>query len=89
MKEVFMIVVLYLGLTSIANRRRMTSILSNHISLLNRYNKEVSLILIDVDRFKSINDNYGHSGGDAVLAEMANLINRRLREPDWCSRWGG
>ncbi|OGH58818.1 MAG: hypothetical protein A2725_03650 [Candidatus Magasanikbacteria bacterium RIFCSPHIGHO2_01_FULL_33_34] len=54
-----------------------------------RENKEFSFIMIDVDKFKSINDNYGHAGGDYVLKTLAEVLKNTLREGDIVTRYGG
>ncbi|MEE9515146.1 MAG: GGDEF domain-containing protein, partial [Candidatus Brocadiales bacterium] len=54
-----------------------------------RYKVPLSLIMIDIDRFKHVNDKHGHQAGDVVLQELAELITRNVREQDIVTRWGG
>ena len=51
--------------------------------------KSIGLIMIDIDRFKSINDTYGHPVGDRVIVSLANLLRRRMRRSDLLGRYGG
>ena len=76
-------------LTGLMNRRRMSHELDRHCNLQDRMDHSNSLILIDIDHFKDINDTYGHSAGDAVLKQFAQILKKRLRESDLISRWGG
>ena len=63
--------------------------LNNEIQRYNRTNLAFSTIMIDIDDFKSINDNYGHNVGDKVLKKMAEVIIKRIRKIDVLSRLGG
>jgi diguanylate cyclase (GGDEF)-like protein len=54
-----------------------------------RYRKPLALLMIDIDHFKSVNDSHGHLIGDQVLAEVATVLNRSIRESDVCARYGG
>ena len=54
-----------------------------------RYGSPLSLLMIDIDRFKEINDEYGHRSGDSVLAEISSIIRENVREVDTVGRWGG
>lgn len=72
-------------LTKIYNRRRMGELLESAVNA----DGSVGLIMFDIDRFKSINDTYGHPVGDSVLVEMATLIKRQLGEDAIFARWGG
>lgn len=76
-------------LTCAFNRRYMHEKLNNEIQRYNRTNTVFSIIMIDVDNFKYINDNYGHNLGDKVLKKMAEVINKRIRKTDVLSRLGG
>ena len=76
-------------LTSLWNRRYFMQVAENEIKRARRYNINFSLLMIDIDRFKTINDNYGHSTGDKVLIELANLLKNRLRDVDIVARLGG
>lgn len=76
-------------LTGLYNRCKLDEVLESELKLLNRYNEEFGLIIIDIDLFKSINDNYGHIRGDKVLVEFANLLKSNVRETDYVGRWGG
>lgn len=76
-------------LTDLYNRRKMEDLLDAEIERGLRYGNTFAFLLIDIDFFKRINDNYGHNTGDLVLKELANLIASNLRETDILSRWGG
>jgi len=79
----------YDPLTQIYNRVKFNDLLQEMFYKANRYNQPFSVILLDIDHFKNINDTYGHSAGDKVLVELARLINMSLRETDKIARWGG
>ncbi|WP_413161801.1 GGDEF domain-containing protein [Capilliphycus salinus ALCB114379] len=76
-------------LTNTLNRRAMQKYLKQEVSKCSRHHREFSLILLDIDRFKLINDTYGHEGGDLVLKHISDLIADNLRSYDFLSRWGG
>ena len=76
-------------LTNLINRRIMTTRIEHEKELVDKGGKSFSLIMVDVDNFKQINDIYGHDGGDFVLINLAHLINLCLRKTDQVSRWGG
>jgi len=77
------------SLTNLFNRRYFEEQLENEINLSQRHGDTVSLILIDIDHFKNINDTYGHVHGDEVLVKVANLIMSRTRKTDIACRIGG
>lgn len=76
-------------LTRLPNRRRMTELLEQEIERSKRYDRSLSIILFDLDRFKRVNDAHGHDVGDAVLQEVAVMVTRNLRSADHVGRWGG
>ncbi|MDD5118012.1 MAG: diguanylate cyclase [Sulfuricurvum sp.] len=76
-------------LTHLYNRRKMDECLYIEVEKSKRYNKALSLIMIDIDYFKKVNDTYGHQTGDAVLQEVAELISNNTRKIDCCARYGG
>lgn len=76
-------------LTGLSNRRKLESTLQSEILRARRYGKSFSVILLDVDRFKAVNDTFGHPTGDAVLIELAELLRQNARETDIVGRWGG
>ncbi|SFV59888.1 diguanylate cyclase/phosphodiesterase (GGDEF & EAL domains) with PAS/PAC sensor(s) [hydrothermal vent metagenome] len=76
-------------LTQIYNRTYFKEQFSKEISRYKREKTPLSLIFMDIDKFKDLNDNYGHQAGDEVLKELATLINNNIREMDTFSRWGG
>ncbi len=77
------------GLTNIFNRRHFTSSLENETDRARRYNRELSLLMIDIDHFKSVNDTLGHRAGDYILKELVNIIVNRSRRVDCVCRFGG
>ncbi len=76
-------------LTKINNRKSMETIMENEIKRVSRYNKPMSIIMFDIDDFKSINDDYGHNVGDKVLKEIAKVVLSVIRDTDHFGRWGG
>jgi len=76
-------------LTSVYNRYMFEETLHKEISRARRYSRPLSLIMLDVDFFKEINDRYGHQTGDAVLREIASILQQSLRDSDLVARWGG
>ncbi len=77
------------GLTGLYNRRQFDLMLEDSIDLYTRYNKPVSLLMIDIDHFKQVNDTHGHPAGDAVLVELAKRMTRQTRAIDRVFRYGG
>ncbi len=76
-------------LTGLGNRRRLEEALQTEVLRARRYGKPFSIILLDIDHFKAINDNFGHQAGDNVLIAIAGLLTRTARETDVVGRWGG
>jgi diguanylate cyclase (GGDEF)-like protein/PAS domain S-box-containing protein len=76
-------------LTGLYNRRALNDILKHEIERANRYGIDLSLILIDVDNFKLINDSFGHTVGDQALKLIADALVRALRKTDIPGRYGG
>ena len=76
-------------LTRVPNRRATQVFLEKEISRAQRQNVEFSILLIDIDDFKQVNDRWGHSVGDEVLAKTANLFQSMIRKQDLVGRWGG
>jgi diguanylate cyclase (GGDEF)-like protein len=79
----------YDGLTRIYNRRKIDKELEREVLRALRYKDCLSLMMIDVDNFKLVNDVHGHQVGDIVLIELANIISRRVRRTDIPGRYGG
>jgi diguanylate cyclase (GGDEF)-like protein len=77
------------ALTGLKNRRFFDERLHEEFRRAQRYGDYLSLVMIDLDHFKDVNDRYGHPGGDAVLREAAALIRASIRDPDICARYGG
>jgi len=76
-------------LTGLANRRKLESSLQAELLRARRYAKEFSIIMLDVDHFKDINDTFGHQTGDNVLVQLAAILRDNARETDIVGRWGG
>ncbi len=79
----------YDSLTGLANRSLLVSHLHKSIQHAKRVNHQIALLMFDLDRFKDINDSYGHSAGDELLQLVAQRFSARLREGDIISRLGG
>lgn len=77
------------GLTGVYNHRFFYQKLNEEFERSKRYNASLSLIMIDLDFFKKINDKYGHVVGDSVLVEMAKIITSNIRKNDIFARYGG
>ena len=76
-------------LTGIYNRRRFSELLDGEMERARRYEQNLSLVMLDLDHFKSINDEYGHNEGDKVLKSVAEILRNHLRKSDIYGRWGG
>lgn len=76
-------------LTGLYNRRRFHDVLGKEFERSKRYSTPLSLIFMDIDYFKSVNDIYGHLIGDKVLGDMASIILKSIREIDTAARYGG
>jgi diguanylate cyclase len=76
-------------LTHIANRFQFDKVLEHSIRIATRYGQPLSMLLIDIDHFKQVNDQYGHLVGDEVLKQIAALLSQNIRESDIVARWGG
>ncbi len=77
------------SLTGIPNRNAFTNAFARASQLAGRSGQPLTLGLLDVDRFKSINDLYGHAAGDDALCRLASVVSRSLRSSDLLARWGG
>jgi diguanylate cyclase (GGDEF)-like protein len=76
-------------LTGVANRRAITHVLQQGLARAQDIEEGLSVILLDVDYFKQINDTFGHAVGDQVLIEMTGALRQHLRTTDTLGRWGG
>jgi diguanylate cyclase (GGDEF)-like protein len=76
-------------LTKTYNRRYFSEQLAEEIERVKRGGGQFSIIMLDIDRFKKVNDTFGHHAGDLVLINMAEAIQNRIRKIDTLARWGG
>ncbi|QIB52916.1 MULTISPECIES: diguanylate cyclase [Pseudomonas] len=76
-------------LTGLYNRHKLEEILSQEVARCLRYSSVFSVIIFDLDHFKSVNDRFGHNGGDAVLSSIARIVEANVRETEIAGRWGG
>ena len=76
-------------LTGLYNRRHFEKLMENEVALSIRNDETNSIILIDIDNFKKVNTEHGHTAGDALLRAVADIINARLRKTDVACRYGG
>ncbi len=76
-------------LTTLYNRQKLDKKLKEEISRHKRYNQPLSIIMLDIDHFKSLNDRYGHQFGDLVLKELGKILKNQTRSADIPARYGG
>lgn len=76
-------------LTGVANRYRLEKTLELEVERAERFHQPLSIIALDIDDFKIVNDEYGHANGDMVLVQMSRLLKKNIREIDLLARWGG
>lgn len=76
-------------LTGVPNRRHLESLLEQEASRSDRHGESFSVLLLDLDRFKAVNDTFGHDVGDEVLQTLVRVLQERLRKSDVVGRWGG
>ena len=77
------------GLTGVYNRNKFNELFTQELKRVQRYNEPLSIAIIDIDKFKTFNDTFGHLIGDEVLISMAQAVNNNVRETDTFARWGG
>lgn len=77
------------SLTQVASRNFFEAELSKEMLRANRYHHPLSLAMFDLDKFKDINDKFGHKVGDAILCSISQLVSQNIRDVDLLSRWGG
>ena len=77
------------ALTQLNNRRAFLEAAHPLVDTATRHDRPLSVVMMDIDHFKSINDNYGHKTGDEALVAVANLLKRMSRSSDVVARWGG
>ncbi len=76
-------------LTGLGNRMAMTEQLEQEIAIANRHHRPLSLMMLDIDKFKSVNDKHGHQVGDQVLKQFSGLLGKLNRQSDQSYRFGG
>ena len=76
-------------LTRLPNRRAIDDFIEKQEAQYQRYGDNYSVVLFDIDHFKSVNDTYGHDAGDVVLASFGRMLRRYSRQVDFTGRWGG
>jgi len=76
-------------LTKLANRRALAQRFLQEMQRARRHHNSIAFMMVDIDHFKQVNDTYGHLNGDAVLAELAQILVSGARESDVCARYGG
>lgn len=76
-------------LTQAYNRMKAHEFIENEIKRCDRYDMEFSIIMLDMDYFKKVNDTYGHNLGDEILVQLVKLLSQEIRKIDMLSRWGG
>jgi len=76
-------------LTGLFNHRRFLQIMEHEFGRAQRYKSQLCLLMLDIDRFKLLNDTYGHPQGDRMLKELSKILNATVRESDMVARYGG
>jgi diguanylate cyclase (GGDEF)-like protein len=77
------------ALTGLGNRRAFEEVLAAEISRAQRFEHPLAIVLLDLDRFKQINDSFGHAAGDVMLRSVSHLLTSLARQGDTVARWGG
>ena len=77
------------SLTGLYNRRKINELIQNEIERSERYQKSFSVIIMDIDYFKRVNDRHGHLAGDELLKMLAQILLKTIRHTDNVGRWGG
>ena len=77
------------GLTQIANKRALDDFLDREVSRARRHGRNLTLLMLDIDHFKQVNDVHGHLTGDVVLREIASIVRVRIRREELFARYGG
>lgn len=77
------------ALTNIYNRRKLNEILEKEYDISKLFNRKISIVIMDVDFFKSINDTFGHNTGDKVLSTLGQILKNNIRRSEIVGRWGG
>lgn len=77
------------GLTEAYNRRKMEELIREALAAQRRYATAFSVIMLDIDHFKAVNDSFGHDAGDVVLVELSRIVRASIRANDSFARWGG
>lgn len=76
-------------LTELANRRSFSLRIENEFQRHKRYGSGLSVVMLDIDHFKAVNDTYGHPAGDMILKQLAGIVKSFIRESDFAARYGG
>ena len=76
-------------LTGVFNRAKFEDVLETKYHKVKRYERDLSIAILDIDFFKKVNDDYGHQVGDDILKELSNLCLKNIRTTDFFARWGG
>lgn len=76
-------------LTGVFTRKYLEDVLTEELERSSKSNSQFSLIMFDIDKFKNINDKFGHQKGDMVLREICDVVRRNIRKEDTCGRYGG
>lgn len=77
------------ALTGLPNRHAFTMAFEQNLERCRRHNHPMSLLVVDIDHFKQVNDNFGHDVGDRALAHIAKILHEATRSTELCARWGG
>ncbi|MBT6345740.1 MAG: GGDEF domain-containing protein [Nitrospina sp.] len=77
------------GLTGLDNHQQMQTVLKNEVIRCKRYNSTLTVIIMDIDHFKQVNDTYGHQKGDEILLEFSTIMKKFCRSNDLAARYGG
>jgi len=88
-EEKFLYLSVHDPLTGLYNRRVFEQRINEEMERAKRYQRELSIFMLDIDYFKQINDTYGHQNGDITLCHIAELLNQSIRKSDYVARYGG